>query len=51
MFFAGEIEHAEPLHRRALEIRLRWLGDDHADVAKSLHNLSLVYRSRVRISP
>ncbi|CAN0465408.1 unnamed protein product, partial [Hapterophycus canaliculatus] len=43
----GEIEHAEPLHRRALEIRLRHLGPDHNDVAFSLHNLSLVYRARV----
>ncbi|CAM9538742.1 unnamed protein product [Ectocarpus sp. 8 AP-2014] len=40
------IEHAEPLHRRALEIRLERLGSDHKDVAFSLHNLSLVYSSR-----
>ncbi|CAN0070832.1 unnamed protein product, partial [Ectocarpus fasciculatus] len=44
--FPGEIEHAEPLHRRALEIRLERLGSDHKDVAFSLHNLSLVYSAR-----
>ncbi|CAM9945397.1 unnamed protein product, partial [Ectocarpus sp. 4 AP-2014] len=46
VLFSGEIEHAEPLHRRALEIRLERLGSDHKDVAFSLHNLSLVYSSR-----
>ncbi|CAM9427307.1 unnamed protein product, partial [Laminaria digitata] len=45
----GEIEHSEPLHQRALEIRLARLGPSHKDVAYSLHNLSLVCRARVSV--
>lgn len=47
MWVPGEIETAEPLHRRALEIRERWLGPEHNDVAFSLNNLALVYRAKV----
>ena len=38
----GEYEGAEPLFRRALDIRERVLGRDHPDTARSLNNLALL---------
>ncbi len=37
---------AEPMYRRALEIREKSLGKDHPDVATSLNNLAELYRAQ-----
>jgi CHAT domain-containing protein/Tfp pilus assembly protein PilF len=39
---------AEPLYKRALEIREKALGEDHPDVAQSLNNLAILDRARGR---
>jgi tetratricopeptide (TPR) repeat protein len=39
---------AEPLYRRALDIREKALGRDHPDVAVSLNNLAELYQSQGR---
>lgn len=43
---SGDFDGAEILAQRALEIRLRSMGPGHADVAHSLHNLSLISRAK-----
>ncbi len=42
----GDLERAEVGLRRALEVRRRWLGDQHPDVANSLFNLGLLRMRR-----
>ncbi len=37
----GKYEEAEPLYRRALQIRKKALGEEHPDVARSLNNLAV----------
>lgn len=44
------LSEAEPLYRRALEIREKVLGPDHPDVATSLSNLAGVYRATGRLT-
>ncbi len=39
----GHYGEAEPLYRRALEIREKALGPDHPDVANSLNNVASLY--------
>lgn len=39
----GDLEAAEPLYRRALEVAEAALGPDHPDLALSLNNLALLY--------
>src|ERR1700693_4057798 len=39
-------DEAEPLLRRALELREKALGPDHPDIAQSLNNLASIYRDR-----
>ncbi len=39
----GSYSQAEPLYRKALEIRERELGPDHFEVAKSLNNMALLH--------
>ncbi len=41
-----DLEQAEAGLRRALEVRRRWLGDQHPDVANSLFNLGLLRMRR-----
>ena len=41
-------EEAEPLHRRALEVREKTLGPEHPDVALSLNNLAMLYQVQRR---
>jgi tetratricopeptide (TPR) repeat protein len=48
LYGQGRYAEAEPLLKRALEIRERSLGPDHPDVAESLNNLALLYESRGR---
>lgn len=43
----GKYKEAEPLCRRALEIREKVLGKDHPDVAKQLNNLALLCQNQV----
>jgi len=45
----GKYKDAEPLCKRALEIREKVLGADHPDVAKQLNNLALIYQNQVNI--
>ena len=40
----GKYEEAEPLYRRALDIREKALGKDHPSTAISLNNLAALYR-------
>lgn len=44
----GKYKDAEPLCKRALEIREKVLGCDHPDVAKQLNNLALLCQNQVR---
>ncbi len=44
----GRYEEAEPLHKKALELRKKLLGEDHPDVATSLNNLGLLYNNQGR---
>lgn len=46
----GKYREAEPLCKRALEIREKVLGKEHPDVAKQLNNLALLCQNQVRIS-
>ena len=39
----GEYNQAKELHEKALTIRKKIFGEDHADVAKSYSNLALEY--------
>ena len=41
----GEYNQAKELHEKALIIRKKIFGEDHADVATSYNNLALVYNS------
>lgn len=43
----GKYKEAEPLCKRALEIREKVLGKDHPDVAKQLNNLALLCQNQV----
>jgi tetratricopeptide (TPR) repeat protein len=45
---SGQYEEAEPLYRRALEIRESELGANHPDTAESLSNLAELYRVQGR---
>ena len=40
----GEYNEAKELHEKALIIRKKICGEDHADVATSYNNLALVYQ-------
>ena len=40
----GDLERAKEYHERALAIRLKRFGPDHADVASSYHHLGSVQR-------
>ena len=40
----GEYNEAKELHEKALIIRKKTFGEDHADVATSYNNLALVYQ-------
>jgi tetratricopeptide (TPR) repeat protein len=42
----GNYAEAEPLHQRALAIREKALGPEHADVAQSPNNLALLYKTQ-----
>ena len=42
----GKYKDAEPLCKRALEIREKVLGQDHPDVAKQLNNLALLCQNQ-----
>ena len=42
----GKYKDAEPLCKRALEIREKVLGSDHPDVAKQLNNLALLCQNQ-----
>ena len=41
----GEYNQAQELHEKALVIRKKILGEDHASIATSFNNLALVYDS------
>ncbi|WP_165423003.1 FxSxx-COOH system tetratricopeptide repeat protein [Ktedonosporobacter rubrisoli] len=43
LYRRGHYWEAEPLYKRALEIRRRSLGEEHPDTAMSLNNLALLY--------
>jgi tetratricopeptide (TPR) repeat protein len=45
----GKYKDAEPLCKRALEIREKVLGKDHPDVAKQLNNLALLCQNQVQL--
>ena len=47
----GKYKDAEPLCKRALEIREKVLGKDHPDVAKQLNNLALLCQNQVGTLP
>jgi len=42
----GKYKEAEPLCKRALDIREKVLGKDHPDVAKQLNNLALLCQNQ-----
>ena len=44
--FYNTSQDAEPLCKRALEIREKVLGSDHPDVAKQLNNLALLCQNQ-----
>ena len=48
LYYQGRYEEAEPLYKRALEIRERVLGPDHPDTATSLNNLAILYDNQGR---
>ena len=41
----GEYNQAKELHKKALTIRKKIFGEDHADVAKDYNKLASVYHS------
>lgn len=43
----GKYKEAEPLCKRALDIREKVLGKEHPDVAKQLNNLALLCQNQV----
>ena len=45
----GEYNQAKELHEKALTIRKKIFGEDHADVATSYSNLASVYKQPGRI--
>ena len=45
----GEYNEAKELHEKALIIRKKIFGEDHADVATSYNNLAVVYDTPGRI--
>jgi Flp pilus assembly protein TadD len=45
----GDLEEAERLYRRALDIKERLLGPEHPEVGTTLNNLAVVYRRRGRL--
>jgi len=45
-FERGAYAMAEPLHLRALAIREKSLGPNHASTATSLNNLALLYNNQ-----
>ena len=45
LYERGRYTDAEPLYERALAIREKALGPEHPDVATSLNNLAVLYRS------
>ena len=45
----GKYKEANPLYRRALEIREKALGLEHPDTAVSLNNLGTLYANRGRL--
>lgn len=44
----GKYADAEPLYKQALEIRKKFLGNNHPDTAISLNNLALLYQKQDR---
>jgi len=46
----GDLAEAEPMHRKALQIRERVLGREHADVARSMHRLGRVLWRRGQLA-
>jgi tetratricopeptide (TPR) repeat protein len=46
----AQYSEAEPLYKKALELRQRLLGEEHPDVATSYNNLAGLYRSQGRYS-
>lgn len=42
----GKYTMAEPLYKRALDIRIKAHGDKHPDIALNHHNLALLYSAR-----
>ena len=46
LHYGGKYKEAEPLYKRALEIREKALGPDHPDTATCLNNLALLYRDQ-----
>ena len=42
----GDYEGAEPLYRRALEVRERTLGEEHPDTLTSVNHLGLLLKSK-----
>ncbi|MBD2509794.1 tetratricopeptide repeat protein [Nostoc muscorum FACHB-395] len=46
----GRYSEAEPLYKKALELRQRLLGEEHPDVAISYNNLALLYSDQGRYS-
>jgi tetratricopeptide (TPR) repeat protein len=42
----GQYAQAEPLYKRSLAIVEKALGPDHPNVATSLNNLALLYKTR-----
>ena len=45
-YMVAQYEQAEPLFKRALQIREQVLGSEHPDVAASLNNLALLYQAQ-----
>jgi len=46
LYRAGKYDEARPLIERVLEIRERVLGPEHSDVASTLNNLAILYKTR-----
>lgn len=47
----GKYTMAEPLYKRALDLRIRIHGELHADIALNHHNLALLYSARRMYPP
>lgn len=43
IFFTGDIAKAKDYHKQALDLRIQLFGDQHLDVAQSLHNLGVFF--------